>query len=84
MRNNRNAFDSLPEDVQWNMEEENNETVLMETSQPLAGSLRGGPRFAATFSEKLWRRHVRLRLPLAKARCGVHRGRRGVWRALFQ
>ena len=29
-RNNRNAFDSLLEDVQWNMEEENNETVLME------------------------------------------------------
>ena len=29
-RNNRNAFDSLLEDVQWIMEKENNETVLME------------------------------------------------------
>ena len=29
-RNNRNDFDSLPEDVQWIMEEENSETVLME------------------------------------------------------
>ena len=29
-RNNRNAFDSLLEDVQWSMEKENNETVLME------------------------------------------------------
>ena len=36
-RNNRNAFDSLLEDVQWIMEKENNETVLMEKSQPLAG-----------------------------------------------
>ena len=32
-RNNRNAFDSLLEDVQWIMEEENSEMVLMEKVQ---------------------------------------------------
>ena len=39
MRNNRNAFDSLLEDVQWNMEEENNETVLMEKVPATGGKL---------------------------------------------
>ena len=38
-RNNRNAFDSLLEDVQWNMEEENNETVFKEKVPATGGKL---------------------------------------------
>ena len=38
-RNNRNAFDSLLEDVQWIMDEEDNETQLMKFC-PATG---GGP-----------------------------------------
>ena len=36
-RNNRNAFDNLLDDVQWIMEEENNETVLMEKVPAIGG-----------------------------------------------
>ena len=36
-RNNRNAFDSLLEDVQWIMEDENNAMVLMEKVPAIGG-----------------------------------------------